>query len=88
MESAQLIQMVNTLRAQVEELAGQLDRSKLETADLCSATDHDIAGLQAQCDAAKIAVKVDAIEHDHMRLVNDKVNAPLVFDGNRKEVRG
>ena len=83
-----MIQIVTTLRAQVEELATQLDRSKQETADLRNATDHAIAGLQAQCDAAKLAVKVDATEHDYMRLVNDKVNAPPIFDGNRKEVRG
>ena len=85
MDSAQLVQLVTTLRTQVEELAAQLDRSRQETVDLRNATDHAIAELQKQCDVVKLQSKVEAVEHDYMRLVDEKVNRPPVFDGNRKE---
>ena len=88
MESAQLVQLVTTLRNQVEELAAQLDRSQQETSDLRNATDHAIAALQNQCDDVKIASNIEHVEHDYMRFVDEKVNRPPVFDGNRKEVRG
>ena len=65
MESAQLVQLITTLRTQVEELAAQLDRSRQETVDLRNATDHAIAALQKQCDDVKISSKVEAVEHDY-----------------------
>ena len=83
----QAIAMMNTLRAQVEDLANQLDHSRQETADLRNQTDRSIQLLQDQCDAARAAAKSEAVE-GHMRLIDEKVNRPPVFDGNRKEVRG
>ena len=46
MDSAQLVQLVTTLRTQVEELAAQLDRSRQETVDLRNATVYAIAGCK------------------------------------------
>ena len=76
------------LRRQVEELATALESSRQETQDLRNQTDRSLRDLQEQCTAAKLAAKSDAVEHDYMRLIDEKVNRPPVFDGNRKEVRG
>ena len=83
----QAVAMMNTLRQQVEDLANQLDHSRQETADLRNQTDRSIQLLQDQCDAARAAAKSEAVE-GHMRLIDEKVNRPPIFDGNRKEVRG
>ena len=44
--------------------------------------------MQEQCDRAVRVARVDAVEHDYMRRIDEKVNRPPVFDGNRKEIRG
>ena len=80
--------MIQALRQQVEELADTLDRSRQETADLRQQTDRSIAHLQEQCDRTRPTVGGSAGEHDHMRLIDEKVNRPPIFDGNRKEIRG
>ena len=84
----QMIALLDTLRSQVEELANSLEGSRRETADLRSATDLALSTLQEQVDAAKLTAKVEHVESDYMRLIDEKVNRPPVFDGNRKEVRG
>ena len=88
MSAEQAAVMLNELRRQVEELATSLEHSRQETSDLRNQTDRSLRELQEQCTAAKQAAKVDAVEHDYMRLIDEKVNRPPVFDGNRKEVRG
>ena len=88
MSPDQAMAMMQTLRQQVEELANALEASRLETADLRSQTDRSIQHLQDQCDAARGSSRVDATESEFMRLIDEKVNRPPVFDGNRKEVRG
>ena len=77
MTADQAVAMITALRTQVEELAESLDRSRQETADLGNQTDRSIAYLQDQCDLAKAAAKVDALEHDYMRLIDENVDRPL-----------
>ena len=84
----QAVALIDTLRAQVEELAESLDQSRHEMGDLRLQTDRSISHLQEQCDRAKRAARVDEVEHAYMRLVDEKANRPPVFDGNRKEIRG
>jgi hypothetical protein len=87
MSAEQAAAMLNTLRTQVEELANALEASRLETADLRAQTERSIQSVQDQCDAARASVKVESVE-SHMRLIDEKVNRPPVFDGDRKQVRG
>ena len=78
--------MIQALRQQVEELADTLDRSRQETADLRQQTDRSIAHLQEPCDCATAIVRVDAVEHDYVRLSDEMMNRPPVFGGKRKEI--
>ena len=88
MSAEEAAAMMQLLRRQVEELATQLESSRQETADLRMQTDRSIQHLQDQCDTARNAARVEAVESSYMRLIDEKVNRPPVFDGNRKEVRG
>ena len=88
MTADQVVALLDTLRSQVEELANSLEGSRRETADLRSATDLALSTMQEQVDTARLAAKVEHVESDYMRLIDEKVNRPPVFDGNRKEVRG
>ena len=84
----QAVAMLDVLRSQVEHLANALEASQNQTADLRAQTDRSIQNLQDQYDAARSSSRVDAVETDYMRLIDEKVNRPPVFDGNRKEIRG
>ena len=87
MSAEQAAAMMNALRTQVEEMAGLLDQSRQETVDLRNSTERAIAGLQEQADVARGNSRSES-GSDHMRLIDEKVNRPPVFDGNRKEIRG
>ena len=87
MSAEQAAAMLGVLRTQVEELAAALEQSREETSDLRMQTDRSIQHLQDQCDTARAASRVEGVE-SHMRLIDEKVNRPPVFDGNRKDVRG
>ena len=67
----QMVALLDTLRSQVEELANSLEGSRHETSDLRNATDMALSAMQEQVDTAKLAAKVDHVESDYMRLIDE-----------------
>ena len=90
MTSEQFAGHLDTMRAQVEALAVNLTQSQTETADLRTATDLALTTMQESLDKASLRTTSGqgADGPGFMRLMDEKVNRPPTFDGNRKDVRG
>ena len=89
-EIEQLLGLIETLRAHVEALSESLNQSKTEISDLRNAKNLALTTKQETRDKAKLRATSGqgADEPGFMRLIDEKLNRPLVFDGNHKDVRG
>ena len=67
-----------------------MNHSKTETADLRNATDFALTTMQESLDKANLRPTSGqgADEPGFMRLIDEKLNRPPIFDGNRNDVLG